>query len=410
MAYLKKVEKLVKDRPAWPKSDMSLVLLVLDGIGDIRHPDFGMQTPLEKAKTPNLDELASRSALGRMLPVDYGITPGSGPAHLGLFGYDPREIEIGRGVLEALGLNMDLEFGDLAARCNFCTMQDGVITDRRAGRPSTEENVKLCKLLQQEISKIEDIQVIVQPGMGHRFAVIFRGPDLREGVCDTDPHENGEPLHKVEASHPQAQKAAGVISEFQKRALEVLKGKEPMNALLVRGVAERPKIDSMAERFKLRTAAIATYPMYRGLAKLVGMNVVETGTSIEDEFKSYIETRKEYDYHFIHVKGTDEAGEDGDFDYKVQVAEEVDDNIGMIMDQKPDVLAITGDHSTPCSMKLHSWHPVPLLLHSQRCDVSGGNKFTEHECSEKGTLGVFHSVQLIPLMLANAALLDKYGA
>ncbi len=410
MSNLNMVESLVKERSAWPRDDVSLVLLVLDGIGDIRHPDYGMQTPLEKAKTPVLDALARRSALGRILPVDYGITPGSGPAHLGLFGYDPREVEIGRGVLEALGLDMDLEFGDLAARCNFCTMEGGVITDRRAGRPATEENVKLCKLLQAQITGIEDVEVIIQPGMGHRFAVIFRGPDLVEGVCDTDPHENDEPLHEAKALRSEAEKSARIVGKFQKRTLEVLEGNPPMNAVLVRGVAERPRIDSLHERFKLNTAAIATYPMYRGLSKLVGMNIVETGESIEDEFKAYQETRKKFDYHFIHVKGTDEAGEDGDFDHKVDVIREVDSKLDMILDREPDVLAITGDHSTPCSMKLHSWHPVPLLLHSNRCDVSGCERFTEHECSGNGTLGTFHSMHLISLMLANAALLDKYGA
>ncbi len=410
MANLNLVESLVKERNAWPEDDVSVVLLVLDGVGDVRHPDFGMQTPLEKAHTPNLDSLAQKSALGRILPVDYGITPGSGPAHLGLFGYDPREVDIGRGVLEALGLDMDLEFDDLAARCNFCTMEDGVITDRRAGRPATEENVKLCSRLQVEISKIEDVEVIIQPGMGHRFAVIFRGPGLKEGVCDTDPHENGEPLHTPEPSRPEAEKAARIINKFQKLALDVLEGCEPMNAILVRGVAERPDIASMEDRFKLKAGAIATYPMYRGLSKLVGMNIIDTGTSVEDEFRSYKETRSDFDYHFIHVKGTDEAGEDGNFDHKVEVIEEVDSGIPMILEQNPDSLAITGDHSTPCPMKLHSWHPVPLLLHSNKCDIAGAERFTENECTTKGTLGIFHSMHMISLLLANASLLDKYGA
>ncbi len=410
MANLKMVENLVKERSAWPREDMSLVLLVLDGVGDVRHPDFGMQTPLEKAVTPNFDALARRSALGRLLPVDYGVTPGSGPAHLGLFGYDPREVEIGRGVLEALGLDMDLEFGDLAARCNFCTMQDGVITDRRAGRPDTEQNIKLCGLLEEQIGKIEDVEVIIKPGMGHRFAVIFRGPGLVEGVCDTDPHENGEPLHEAKAQRPEAEKSARIVGIFQQKALDVLKGHEPMNAMLVRGVAERPQIASIEDRFGLRAGAIATYPMYRGLSKLVGMKVINTGSSVEDELNSYRDTRSEFDYHFIHVKGTDEAGEDGNFDAKVKVIEEVDSKLDMILDCEPDVLAVTGDHSTPCCMKLHSWHPVPLLMHSGRCDVSGCERFTENECSRMGTLGVFHSMHMISLMLANAALLDKYGA
>ncbi len=403
-------ENLVKERSAWPREGVSLVLLVLDGIGDIRHPDFGMQTPLDKARTPHLDALARRSALGRMLPVDYAVTPGSGPAHLGLFGYDPREVEIGRGVLEALGLDMDLKFGDLAARCNFCTMQDGIITDRRAGRPETEQNVRLCGLLRERIRSIEDVEVIIQPGMGHRFAVVFRGPDLAEGVCDTDPHVNDEPLHAAKALRPEAEKSARIIEHFQRQALDVLRDEGAMNAVLVRGVAERPRIASIPERFKLKAGAIATYPMYRGLAKLVGMHVIDTGPDVEDEFACYRETCGEFDYHFIHVKGTDEAGEDGNFEKKVAVIEEVDSRLEMLLDPAPDVLAITGDHSTPCCMSMHSWHPVPLLIHSDRCDVSGCERFTEHQCSEKGTLGVFHSVHLMSLMLANAALLDKYGA
>jgi 2,3-bisphosphoglycerate-independent phosphoglycerate mutase len=403
------IQNLVKDRSAWPRDDMSLVLLVMDGVGDVRHPDFGMKTPLEVADTPNLSELAPRSALGRILPVDYGVTPGSGPAHLGLFGYDPREVMIGRGVLEAVGIGMDLQYGDIAARCNFCTIEDGVITDRRAGRPETSVSAEKCELLQQEIPEIEDCQVIVQAGKGHRFAVIFRGPDLHEGVTDTDPHENDEPLHEAEPIHDEAQKAARVVAKFQQKALEVLEGHEPMNAILCRGVAERPDIPGMEDRFGLRSAAIATYPMYRGLAKLAGMDLLETGQTVEDEFNTYLESRPDYDYHFIHVKKTDEGGEDGDFDKKVRVIEETDAVLPMILESEPEVLAITGDHSTPCCMELHSWHPVPLLIHSPRCDASGIKRFEELACS-RGPLGIFHAMHLMSLMLANGGLLDKFGA
>jgi 2,3-bisphosphoglycerate-independent phosphoglycerate mutase len=403
------VQSLVKDRSSWPSEDISIVLLVLDGLGDIRHPDFGLETPLEAAKTPNFDNLARISALGRIIPVDYGITPGSGPAHLGLFGFDPREVVIGRGVLEALGIDMDLQFGDLAARCNFCTIEDGIITDRRAGRPETEKSLEKVRILQEAIPQIEDVEVHIKAGKGHRFAVIFRGPGLKEGVTDTDPHEDGKPLHETTALNKEAEKAARIISKYQQKALEVLEGHEPMNAILVRGVAERPNIKSMEDRFKLRSGAIATYPMYRGLAKLVGMQLIETGQSIRDEIDSYLDTRNKFDYHFIHIKPTDEAGEDGNFDKKVDTIEKTDEMLPAILDAQPDVLAITGDHSTPCCMKLHSWHPVPLLLHSRRCDIDDQERFTEQNCSA-GSLGTFLSKHLMSLMLANAALLDKFGA
>lgn len=403
------VQSLVKDCSAWPHEDMSLILLIMDGVGDVRHPDFGMQTPLEEAETPVMDELAGRSSLGRIIPVDYGITPGSGPAHLGLFGFDPREIMIGRGVMEALGIDMKVKFGDIAARCNFCTRQDGVIIDRRAGRPETEVSAERCRLLQEEIPEIEDVKVIIKAAKGHRFAVVFRGPGLAEGVHDTDPHQNGEPLHEAEALRPEAEKAARIVSKFQERALEILDGGDPINAILVRGIAELPDLASMEDRFGLRSGAIATYPMYRGLAKLAGMDLIETGQSVEDEFQTYLDTREDYDYHFIHVKKTDEGGEDGDFDKKVRVIEEVDQSLDMLLDAEPDAVAITGDHSTPCCMELHSWHPVPLLIHSAQCDPSGLEEFTEHSCNN-GPLGIFHATHLMSLLLANAALLDKYGA
>jgi 2,3-bisphosphoglycerate-independent phosphoglycerate mutase len=403
-------ESLVKERKAWPNNGkVSIVLLVLDGVGDVRHPDFGDRTPLEAAHKPNLDRLAAGSALGRIIPVDYGITPGSGPAHLGLFGYDPREVEIGRGVLEALGLDVAVEHGDVCARANFCTMKGDIVADRRAGRPADHVSAQAVALLQKEIPRIEDVQVMLRPGKSHRFAVVFRGPGLAEGVNDTDPHENGNPLHQPKAQRPEAEKTARIIMAFQDKALKVLAGHAPLNGLLVRGVSERPKLPTLQERFRLRPACIATYPMYRGLAKLAGMTVLATGQTVEDEFRAYVKSKSDYDFAFIHVKGTDAAGEDGDFDAKVAAIEEVDAALPILLEVLPDVLAVTGDHSTPCCMKLHSWHPVPLLLHSQRCDAGGRNSFTEHSCTH-GPLGIFHSMYLMPLMLANAGVLDKYGA
>ncbi len=386
-----------------------LVLLVLDGVGDIRHPDNGYRTPLEEAQCPNLNRLASQSALGRIIPVDYGITPGSGPAHLGLFGYDPRRVEIGRGVLEVVGMGMELRAGDMAARANFCTVRDGVVTDRRAGRPATEVSAEKVALLRENTSAIEDVELLMKAGKGHRFGVIFRGPGLAGGVTDTDPHENDEPIQEAKPETDAARKTAEVVNAFQGKALEILAGGEPINGILMRGVSGPPDVASVQERFGLRCAAIATYPMYRGLASLVGMDLLDTGQSVEDEFRTYLDNREDYDYFFIHVKGTDEAGEDGNHARKVETIEAVDEKLPMLLQGDPEVLVVTGDHSTPCPMALHSWHPVPLLLHSPRCGADGVMAFSERSC-DGGSLGVFHAMYLMPLMLANAGLLDKFGA
>jgi 2,3-bisphosphoglycerate-independent phosphoglycerate mutase len=401
-------EGLVK-RKEVAESGKKLVLLVMDGVGDIRHPSNNYSTPLEDAETPNLDRLAPESALGRILPVDYGLTPGSGPAHLGLFGYDPRVVEIGRGVMEVVGMGMDLQPGDVAARANFCTVDGDVVTDRRAGRPETEVSAEKVALLREKLPKIDDVEVIAEPGKGHRFGIIFRGPGLVGGVSDTDPHENGEQIHTAHAEAPGSEKMAEIANKFQKQALEVLAGGKPINGLLLRGISSRPDIATLEERFGLRCGAIATYPMYRGLASLVGMDLVPTGQTLEEEFQTYLDNRDKYDYFFIHVKPTDEAGEDGSHERKVQAIEAFDEKLPMLLQDPPEVLAITGDHSTPCPMKLHSWHPVPLLLHSPRCGADGMPRFTESDCNV-GSLGIFRSMYVLPLMMANAGLLDKFGA
>jgi 2,3-bisphosphoglycerate-independent phosphoglycerate mutase len=401
-------EELVK-RSEIAGNGKKLVLLVMDGLGDIRAAENGYRTPLELAQTPHLDALTPHSALGRIIPVDYAITPGSGPAHLGLFGYDPRVVEIGRGVMEVVGMGMELKGGDVAARANFCTVKGNTVTDRRAGRPATELSAQKVKLLQQKIGKIEDVQLIMEAGKGHRFGIILRGPGLAGGVNDTDPHQDGHEIHEAKAEIKGAEKTARIVNQFQKKALDILKDGHPINGVLMRGISSRPDIPTMQERVGLRCAAIATYPMYRGLASLVGMDLLETGPSVEDEFQTYLDSIDRYDYFFIHVKPTDEAGEDGAQDRKVKAIEAVDAGLPKFLEAKPEVLAVTGDHSTPCPMKLHSWHPVPLLLHSPRCGADGAMKFTEAHCNA-GSLGIFRAMYLLPLMLANGEMLDKFGA
>jgi len=390
-----------------------IVLLVLDGLGDLPDPARNGQTPLEAARTPNLDALARASALGRLTPVAPGITPGSGPGHLGLFGYDPLTHLVGRGVLEALGAGIDLEHGDVAARANFCTVDAaGVVTDRRAGRIATDVCARLVDKLRASAARIDDIEIVLQAGKGHRFVAVLRGPGLGGAVSDADPHKEGKPIPKSHALEPGAtnEKTARVVNTFVARASEVLKGDHPANAILARGLSERPKFAGYGERFKLRAAAIAAYPMYRGVASLAGMDLyVPPGEGAAEAFATAAQQWAGHDYLFIHVKGTDMAGEDGDFDAKVRVIEAVDQALPQLRALAPDVLCITGDHSTPVPMRGHSWHPVPVLLHSNVCFPDNHARFHETTC-RTGSLGELASKDLIAVLLANAGRLDKYGA
>ena len=389
-----------------------IVLLVLDGVGDLPHPDHGWKTPLEAANTPHLDALAPRAALGRILPVAHGITPGSGPGHLALFGYDPVETTVGRGVLEALGAGIELEPGDVAARANFCTVDDkGVVTDRRAGRIPSEECARLVDKLARDVTRIEDVEVMLQAGKGHRFVAVFRGPGLGGEVSDADPHREGKPIPAAVASTPSpaAEKTARVANAFVRRVAESLAGENPANAALVRGLSERPRFRGHHERFKLRAAAVAGYPMYRGVAQLAGMDVLPTGETPENAFATARARWADFDFFFIHVKGTDMAGEDGNFAAKVSTIEDVDRALPELLGLDPDVLCITGDHSTPVVMRGHSWHPVPALVIGRWCGADRADRFHE-KTARVGSLGTFPSKDLMAVLLANAARLDKYGA
>jgi len=394
------------------QADARLVLLVLDGLGDLATHETSWRTPLEAAHTPNLDALAKQSAQGRLVPVAPGITPGSGPGHLGLFGYDPLEFAVGRGVIEALGLGMELKAGDVAARANFCTLDDkGTVTDRRAGRIPTETCEKLCAKL-QKIKGIGNVEVIIRPGKSHRFVVVFRGKGLEGPLSDSDPHREGGKIQKVVplARTAKTKKAAAVVNQFYAQALPLLRKEKPANGFLLRGIAHSPKIPTFQQRYGLNGAALAVYPMYKGLAQLVGMKPVPlAGETIADQFYAYLRHREAFQYFFIHVKGTDMAGEDGDFNKKVAVIEEVDRALPILLEKRPDVLAITGDHSTPVSLKAHSWHPQPVLLHGKYSGWDGLDRFTER-AGNLGSLGIFEAKYLIRLMQANAKMLDKFGA
>jgi 2,3-bisphosphoglycerate-independent phosphoglycerate mutase len=395
------------------KTNAKLVLLVLDGLGDIASGGPDSSTPLEAAVTPHLDGLTQTAAQGRMIPVAPGITPGSGPGHLGLFGYDPLEFAVGRGVIEALGLGLTLKPGDVCARANFSTLDaKGLVTDRRAGRIATEVCEDLCDVLSKKIKKIGDTEVIIKAGKEHRFVVLFRGKGLEGPLTDSDPNREGLPISTVKPTDVKSakqKKAAKLVADFYAAALPLLAKKKPANGFLLRGIAHQPAIPTFEERYGLRAAAIAVYPMYKGLAQLVGMEKIEGPQTIAQQFERYLAEYDRYDYFFIHYKYTDKAGEDGDFEAKKTAIEDFDAALPILLQKKPDVLAITGDHSTPVVLKGHSWHPQPVLLASAYSGSDKLERFTETGANQ-GSLGVFEAKYLIRLMQANARMFDKFGA
>ena len=384
-----------------------IVLLIIDGLGGLPHPQTG-RTELETADTPNLDQLATEAICGVIDPVSPGITPGSAPGHLALFGYDPFSYNIGRGVLEAVGVEFPLESQDVAIRGNFCVIDEaGLVADRRAGRLSTEKCAEKCQLLDGLV--IENVKIFVSPVKEHRFMVVFRGEGLAPDVTDSDPQQIGAAPKSITALNPQAGKTASIATKFVAQAKATLAGHHPANMVLLRGFSQRPQFPTMDKIYKLKPAAIASYPMYRGLAKLVGMEILETGNSIEDELATLKQNYADYDFFFVHIKGADAAGEDGDFDRKVKIIEQVDRALPSLMDVKPDVLVVTGDHSTPALLKGHSWHPVPILLRSKWCRPDKVCQFSESACAGGG-LGRFPAIHIMMLAMANALKLTKFGA
>ncbi len=388
-------------------SPTKIVLVVIDGLGGLPHPKTG-KTELETAKTPNLDQLATKGICGLIDPVSPGITPGSTPGHLALFGYDPLKFSIGRGVLEAMGIDFDLKPGDIAARGNFCTVAEtGLVTDRRAGRISTEKCTELCQLLDGLV--IEGVKLLVCPVREHRFVAVFRGRGLAPEVSDSDPQQAGVAPRAVTALNPQADIMAAIANKFLARAKMVLAKHHPANMVLLRGFSQRPHLPTMSEIYKLKPAAIAAYPMYRGLAKLVGTQVLETGATVPEEFATLKQNYADYDFFFLHIKGTDSAGEDGDFDRKVSIIEEVDKALPVLLSLEPDVIVVTGDHSTPALLKGHSWHPLPIVLYSKWCRPDRVSEFSEQACIFGG-LGRLPATQVMPLAMANALKLTKFDA
>jgi 2,3-bisphosphoglycerate-independent phosphoglycerate mutase len=388
-------------------AETKIVLLVADGLGGLPIEAHG-GTELESARTPHLDACAREGVCGMSIPVLPGITPGSGPGHLGLFGYDPLQYRIGRGILEALGINFHVGPKDVAIRGNFCTVDDsGRISDRRAGRPTTERCVEMCRHLQA--IRVPGLQVFVEPVREHRFVVVFRGDGLGDAVNDTDPQQVGAmPLEAKGADEP-SQLTATAVNQFVAEAARVLKSHAPTNMVTLRGFARYPKIETIQDIYGLKAAALAVYPMYKGLARLVGMDVVDAGTTLTDQVETLRNLFGNYDFFFLHYKYTDSTGEDGNFAAKIEMIERLDAEIPKIRALNPDVLVVTGDHSTPSKLRSHSWHPVPTLLWAKTCRPDSVTEFGETQCL-RGGLGHFQAMYLLPLAMAHALRLNKYGA
>ena len=390
-----------------------IVLVSLDGLGGLPRPETG-RSELETARLPNLSQLASEAACGLIRHVAPGITPGSGPGHLGLFGYDPLRFQVGRGVLEALGIEFDLRPGDIAARGNFCTVdRAGRIKDRRAGRISTDLCVRLTERLRT--IRLPGVEVLVEPVKEHRFVLVLRARSragaakLSAQLSESDPQLLDKPPLTIKALHPKAKATAALVNKFVAEARRLLADATPANMVLLRGFDQSPQLPRFPEVYGLRSAAIAAYPMYRGLAKVVGMEVLKTGSTFAEELATLRDHWDAYDFFFVHYKDTDKAGEDGDFDAKVDALERLDRAIPEIRALKPDVLIVSGDHATPSILAAHGWQPVPVLVWGRYCGADVVTAFTERACGA-GSLGVIPAQHLMPLVMANALRLTKFGA
>lgn len=391
-------------------SDARIIMLVVDGLGGLQHPQTG-RSELETAELPNLDALCARGSTGLISPLGPGFTPGSGPAHLALFGYDPWTTNIGRGALSGLGLGLDFKPGDVAARLNFCSVDaEGRVTDRRAGRIATEVCVELCALL-QGIS-IAGVEVTVAPEMEYRAAVVFRGEGLSDGVTDSDPQVTNLPPLPLQAATSADDRMVEVANEFLDQVGRLLAEQSLANMVLIRGFGRYPELPSMQEVYGLNPVGIAGYPMYRGIASVVGMDTPETDWDVDaalDLLQHRWRADPAEDFYYVHVKKTDSAGEDGDFDKKVHLLEQLDARIPRILELDPEVLIVTGDHSTPSVMGSHSWHPVPTVIASPRGIPMAQAQLTERSCAG-GSLGQVPSSALMALALGHAGRLAKFGA
>ncbi len=383
-----------------------IVLLVMDGLGGFATAERGSE--LEEADTPNLDRLATEGSCGLVLPTGPGITAGSGPGHLGLFGYDPTEYELGRGVLAAVGVGFPLDVGDVAARGNLALLgDDGTVTDRRAGRIPDDQAGPLVDHLNARV-EVDGAEVFFQAISEHRVLVVLRGDGLDARIPDLDPQRVGVAPRVASASHPDAQHTADLLVEVDRQVREALVD-QPADTLLLRGFDTLQDLPHMHELFGVTAATVARYPMYRGVASLVGMDVLPKPPDRQAQVAAMRDRWDDYDYFFMHEKETDRAGHDGDWDDKVAAIEAIDALVPDIVELGPDVLVVSGDHSSPTQLSGHSWHPVPTLMWGPRVGRDGVTSFGERACAS-GLLGQRPTNELMPIMLAAAGRLEKYGA
>ena len=389
-------------------NDTRICLLVMDGLGDCGNGDRG--TALQIARKPTMDALASRSACGLTVPVATGVTPGSGPGHLGLFGYDPLVYAVGRGVLSALGIEFDLQDRDVAARLNFCTVDaKGNITDRRAGRISDDENRRVIAKIKAGLKAPKGVEVFFDTEAEHRALLVLRGEGLDDNIGQTDPQATGTPPLRADRPPHDKSRTARIVADIVEQVGKTLADEKKANFILARGFAKYPDWPKFPDRFQLKPAAVAGYPMYRGVARLVGIPVVSQPTTAADVCAGAAAALQDHTFVFAHFKYTDKTGEDGDLEGKVRRIEEMDAALPALLAARPDVLIITGDHSTPPSLKAHSWHPVPVLMHAPHLRGGQPARFDEVSC-RGGEIGTIPAHHLLPLAMAHAGKLEKYGA
>ena len=388
------------------QTDSKIVMLVVDGLGGYPHPET-RKSELETADLPNLDRLARESACGLTTPVAPGVTPGSGPGHMALFGYDPVKHLIGRGVLEAVGIGLKLGKGDVAARGNFCTVdKDSLLVDRRAGRIPSEESAPLVERLGR--IELDGATLSVDLVRDYRFVLVLHGDGLGDRVTETDPQALGAPMLEATALSEDSRATARAANAFVTGARYALSGRATANMVMLRGFSRLPTLPQMTDFYRLRPTAIAAYPMYRGIAQLLGMEVLETGTTFDQQIDTVEQHYSDYDFFFLHYKAADAAGEDGDFDAKVHALQELDTGIPRLLKLEPHTLVVAGDHATPSVLGSHSWHKVPLMVHSPITKGDGVEAFSENALAT-GSIGNVPATSVMMLAMAHAGKLRRFG-
>ena len=405
--------------------DNKILMIIFDGIGDRPVKELDDKTPLEAANTPNLDLLAEKGINGIMDTISPGIRPGSDTGHLAMLGYNPFDVYTGRGPFEAAGIGLELKPEYVAFRCNFATVDNGKITNRRAGR--IKEGTKE---LAEAVNDIDlGVDFHFQEAVEHRGVLLFKEKGLGAQVTDVDPHGPGGEYHESKSSidNEVNRKTAEIINEFTKKSYEVLtdhpvnrkreeEGKPPANIILSRGSGEVPKIKSIEEKYDLKAAGITGIPLVKGVCRLAGMDIIDvkgaTGgldTDIEGMMISAKKALEDYNFVLVNVKGCDLLGHDGKAIEKKEFIEKLDKSISRFHDIEDTYCAFTGDHSTPVDVKGHSGDPLPLTICGTGVRTDQVQKFNERSCAGGG-LGRITGNDLFNTLLDLANKAEKFGA